>query len=131
MTISAGMPMRASAACSKRSMSKASPVAGLRCRSRSMSAEATYSSVVWPWFEGARGDQPAQQILRDRLASAIVTGETAQDFRPLQPMLEQLRRQLRPIQQHAGPRDQRVGDVGEEPVQGVAELVEKRLGIVE
>src|ERR1700730_8755896 len=43
-------------------------------------------------IEGARGEKPAQLALPERLAGAIVEREAAQDFRPLQPMLEQLRR---------------------------------------
>ena len=46
-------------------------------------------------------------------------------------MLVELRGQLDPVGEHAGPRDRRVGDVGEQPVQRVAEFVEQRPGVVE
>ena len=81
--------------------------------------------------EVARRHKPAQLILRNRLAAAVVTGEAAQDFRPLQPMLVELRRQLRPIQEHAGPGDERKRHIGEKSMQRVPKFVEQRLGVVE
>ena len=64
-------------------------------------------------IEGARIEQPAQQVFGDRLAGVVMQRELAQDFGPLQPMLVELRRQLHPIGEHVGPRYQRIGDVGE------------------
>ena len=81
--------------------------------------------------EGARRDEATQLILGHRLPGAIVAREPAQDLRPLQPVLVELRRQLRPILEHTGPRDHRVGDVGEKRVQCVSEFVEQSLRVVE
>ena len=81
--------------------------------------------------EGPRGDEAAQQIRRNRLAGAKVDGEAAEDFRPLKPMLVELRGQFHPVREHAGARDHRIGDVGEERVQCMAEFVKQRPGIVE
>ncbi len=58
-------------------------------------------------------------------------GEALQNFRLLQPVLEELRGELDEIARHARPGDQRIGDVGEEAVQRVAELVEEGARVVE
>jgi hypothetical protein len=60
-----------------------------------------------------------------------VDGEAAEDLGPRQPMLVELRRQLDEIGGDVGAGDERVGDVGQEPVQGVAEFMEQGARIVE
>ena len=52
-------------------------------------------------------------------------------LRLLEPVLEDLRRQLDEVAQHAGARQALVGDVREQAVQAVAELVEERARVVE
>ena len=127
--------MRASASCSKALMSKAVRDRAWRRRLQmDVEIDQRRGDVFHrraALVEGARGDEAAQQILRDRLAGAEVDGEAAEDFRPLQPMLVELRRQFHPVREHAGARDHGIGDVGEERVQRVAEFVEQRPGIVE
>ncbi len=75
--------------------------------------------------EAPRRLQPLDQRLGHRLAGAIVAGETAQRLGPLQPMLEQLRRQLDEVARDVRAGEQRIGDVRQHAVQGVAELVEQ------
>ena len=58
-------------------------------------------------------------------------GETAQHLRLLQPVLVKLRGQLDEIARDIGAGDQRIGHVGEEAVQRMAEFVEQRARIVE
>ena len=82
-------------------------------------------------IEGARGDQPVHQRLRHRLAGLVVAREALEDLRPVEPVLVELRGQLDEILQHAGAGDHRIGHVGQQPVQAVAELVEQRAGVVE
>ena len=81
--------------------------------------------------EGARRQQPVEQRLRHRLAGAGVARVFLQDLRHLQPVLVELRRQLDEIARHRGAGEQRIGDVRQQAVQRVAELVEQRAGVVE
>ena len=102
-----------------------------RWMSRSTSAEATYSTVAKPWLKVRAARSRFEQVLRHRLAGAVVHGELAQDLRLLQPVLVELRRQLDEVGQHAGAGDQRIGHVRQQAVQAVAELVEQRARVVE
>ena len=80
--------------------------------------------------EFSRGQEPLQQIVRQRLAGLVVAGELLQHLGPLLPVLVELRRQLDEIGEHGGARQRRIGHVGEHAVQAVAELVEQGAGIV-
>ena len=75
--------------------------------------------------------QLRQEILRDRLPGLVMQREAAQNLRLLEPVLIELRGKLDEVAADIGARDHRVGDVGQQAVQGVAELMEQRSGIVE
>ena len=75
--------------------------------------------------------QTVDQRLRDGLARLPVAGMAAQHLGLAQPVLEQLRRQLHEVAQHLGAGQPVVGDVGQQAVQAMAELVEQRARIVE
>ena len=60
-----------------------------------------------------------------------MAGETAQRLGPLQPMLEQLRGQLDEVARDVRAGEQRIGDVRQHAVQGVAEFVEQGVRLVE
>ena len=62
---------------------------------------------------------------------SIMAREAAQDFRPLQPMLVELRGKLDEIARDIGSREQGIGHVGQHAVQGVAEFVEQRARVIE
>ena len=81
--------------------------------------------------EIARGEQPLQQFLRHRLAGLVVQREAPQHLGLLQPVLVELRRQLDEIGGDAGAGNPRIGDVGEQAVQRVAEFVEQRARVIE
>ena len=81
--------------------------------------------------EVARRNEPPQQLLGHRRAGPVVPGKAAQHLRLLEPMLVELRRQLDEIGGDAGAGNLRIGDVGQQAVQRVAELVEQRARVVE
>ena len=82
-------------------------------------------------IEVARRDQPLQQVFRHRLAGLIVQGEAPQQFRLFEPVLVELRRKLDEIGRDAGAGNLRIGHVGKQPVQRVAELVEQGMSVIE
>ena len=130
MTISSGMPMRASASSSKASAS----IASARRQRMEIEIDQRRGDIFdrgKALVESARGEQPLQQFLRHRLAGLVMQGEAPQHFRLLEPVLVELRRQLDEIGGDAGAGDHRIGDVGEQAVQRVAEFVEQRAGVVE
>ncbi len=130
MTISRGMPSRSSVARSKAATSRFS-ASSSACSSMSTSAEATYSTVEKPWLKLRAFLMRCSELLRHRLAGLVVEREALQHLRHHQPVLVELRGQLDEIARDAGARDRRIGDVGQEPVQAVPELVEQRARIVE
>ena len=80
--------------------------------------------------EIARLQEPLEHRFRHRLAGFVMQGEAPQHFRPLEPMLVELRGQFHPIGQHIGARHHRIGHVGEKSVQAVAEFMEQRARVV-
>ena len=82
-------------------------------------------------IELPRDQQAARQRLGHRLAGSMMGGEAAQDFRPLEPMLVELRGKLDEIARDIGARDQRISHVRQHPVQRVAEFVKQRARVVE
>ena len=70
------------------------------------------------------------QGLRDRLAGLIVQGELVQHLLGRQPVLVQLAGELDIVARHGRARHRRIGGVGVQAVQGVAELVEQGGGVV-
>jgi hypothetical protein len=81
--------------------------------------------------EVARAHQLVEKGVRDRLTGPAMRRVGAQDVGLRQPMLEQLGRQLDEIGGDTRPGEQRISDVRQEPVQGVAEFVEEGAGVVE
>ncbi len=81
--------------------------------------------------EGAAGEQPLEQRLRHRLAGLAVPGIGFQDLRHLQPVLVKLRGQFDEVARHRGAGEQRIGHIGQEAVQRMAEFVEQRARVVE
>ena len=84
-----------------------------------------------PWLNLRAARKRLQQVVRHRLAGLVVPGELLQHLGPLQPVLVELRGQLDEIGEHAGARQRRIGHVGQQAVQAVAELVEQRARVVE
>ena len=80
--------------------------------------------------EVARRHQAIEQRLGDRLAGLVMDGEPRQDRRLSEPVLVDLRRQLHEIGRHGGAGDTREGDIRQQAVQRVAELVEQGLRVV-
>ena len=68
---------------------------------------------------------------RQRLAGLDVPGVVLQHLRPEDPHLVDLAGVLDEIARHVGAGQPRVGDLGEQAVQGVAELVEQRADLVQ
>jgi hypothetical protein len=64
------------------------------------------------------------QRVRHRLPGAVVDREGLLDLRRVEPLLVELGRQLDEVGRHPGAGDQRVGDIGQQGMEGVAELVE-------
>ena len=91
----------------------------------------TYSTVAKPWLKVRAASSRSQQILRHRLAGAVMHGKAPQHLRLLQPMLVELRGQFDEVGIDTGARDQRIGHVRQQPVQRMAELVEQRARVVE
>ena len=81
--------------------------------------------------EGAAGEQAIEQRLRHRLAGLAVPGVGFQDLRHLQPVLVKLRGQFDEVAGHRGAGEQRIGHVGQQAVQRMAEFVEQRARVVE
>ena len=81
--------------------------------------------------EIARGEQPFEQRLGQRLAGAVVPGVAAQVFRHVEPVLEDLRRELDKVAAHRRARLRRIAHPRQQPVQPVAEFVEQRARVVE
>ena len=94
-------------------------------------AEAVYSMVEKPLVEGPRRQEALQQLLRHRLAGAVMPGMGAQDLRLFEPMLIELRGQFHEIAGHRRAREERIGDVREKAVERMAELVEQGARVVE
>ena len=105
--------------------------AGSEWKSRSTKARGEVFDRGKALIEVARRDEPLQQCLRHRFAGLVVQREAAQHLGLLQPVLVKLRRQLDEIGGDAGAGNFRIGDVGQKPVQRVAELVEQRARVVE
>ena len=100
-------------------------------KSKSTSAEETYSTVAKPWLKLRAASTRFKQRLGHRLAGLGVEREAPQHLRLLEPVLEELRRELDEIGRDAGAGEHRIGDVGQQAVQRVAEFVEERPRIVE
>ena len=79
----------------------------------------------------ARPLQPVDQLVGNRRAGPVVARVPLQHRRLVEPVLEELRRQLDEVAQHAGARQPLVADVRQQPVQAVAELVKERARVVE
>ena len=61
----------------------------------------------------------------------MMAGEASQRLGALQPMLVELRGKFDEVARDVGPRQQRIGHVGEHAVQRMAEFVEQRARLVE
>ena len=94
-------------------------------------AAARYSMVLKPWLKLRAACRRFSSAGGRRLAGLVVAGEALQHLRPRQPVLVELGGQLDEILLHAGARHARIGDVREQAVQAVAELVEQRARVVE
>ena len=81
--------------------------------------------------EAARRDERVDELLRHPLARLVVHRVAREDLGPQQPQLVHLARQLDEVAVDAGAGLRRVPHPREEAVQGVPELVEQRLGLVE
>ena len=81
--------------------------------------------------EGARGEHLLQHRFRHGLAGLGMDGEPAQHLGLLEPVLVELRGQLYEIGGDAGAGEQRIGDVRQQAVEGMAELMEEGAGVVE
>src|SRR5689334_11417225 len=81
--------------------------------------------------EGSGLEHLVEQRLRHRLAGFAMPGVFLEDLRRLQPVLVKLRRQFDEVRRYRGASQQRIGDVGKEAVQRMAELVEQSAGVLE
>ncbi len=102
-----------------------------RCRSRSTRAHAVYSTVAKPWSALRAAFSRSTRAFGDGPACDVVAGVALEDFRLLQPVLEELGGELDEVAIDAGAGEVGVGDVREQAVQSVAELVEEGAGVVE
>ena len=66
-----------------------------------------------------------EQRFWNRFAALMMAGEAAQNLALLQPMLVELRRKLDEIAQHVRAGERRIGYIGKQPVQRMAEFVEQ------
>ena len=82
-------------------------------------------------IEVPRAHQAAEKIVGDRFAGFAMGCVAAQDLGLRQPMLVELGREFDEIRRDACAREKGIGDVGQKPVQGVAELVEQGAGVIE
>ena len=130
MTISSGMPMRDSTLVSN-AVASIAPGDAQRMEIEIDEGRSEVLDRGEALIEIARGDQPLQQLFRHRLAGLVMPGEAPQHLRLLEPMLVELRRQLDEIGGDIGAGNLRIGDVGEQAVQRMAELVEQRARVLE
>ena len=101
-------------------------------RSRSTIAEPRILHRLETLVEGARRLELGQQRLRHRLAGLGVAGEPAQHLRLLAASARRAARAARRSRATTlVPASERIGHVGQQAVQAVAELVEQRAGVVE
>ncbi len=84
-----------------------------------------------PLVEGLRPAHGVEQGIGDRRVRLHVPGEIAQERRFHEPVFVELRGQFHEIAGDRGAGDSRVGDVGHQPVQRMAEFVEQGAGVVE
>ncbi len=72
-----------------------------------------------------RGVQLVHGLLRQGLAGGVVPGIVGQDLGPHDPHFVDLRRVFHEVPRHVRTGEPRIGDVGEQAVEGMAELVER------
>ena len=108
-----------------------SSAASSRWRSRSTSAEAVYSTVAKPWLKRRAARTLSSSASGIGSPVSAWTANLRSTSGCFEPVLVELARELDEIARHVGAGDQRIGDVGEEAVEGVAELVEQRARVVE
>ena len=91
-----------------------------------------YSTVAKPWLKVRAASTRCEQRLRHRLAGAVMQREAAQHLAAAPASAR--RAATGSSTKSVGTRgagEERVGDVGQQPVQRVAELVEQRARVVE
>ena len=101
------------------------------CQAWSSSAAARYSLVAKPSLNVSTARIRVHDAGVDRLAGLVVLGVVLQHLWPEHPHLVDLARELDEVAVHVRAGELRVGHPREQPVQGVAELVEERRHLVE
>ena len=108
------------------------PALGAGDASRSTSAEATYSTVAKPWLKVRAREKLLEQRRGHRLAGPVVAREALAAPPAARASARRAARGTRRSRARTPvPESERIGDVRQQAVQRVAELVEQRAGIVE